>query len=354
MSLVKRPDSTLWWISLTTPGGKRVRRSTGTSNKRAAQELHDRLKADLWRQERLGEEPDRSFEEAAIRFLQASEGQRDYKTKIRHVRYWRDQFSGMTVGSLTTERIFDALPTHQVFKYKGRQKLSPATRNRYISTIRRILSLCEEWSWIHKAPKLRAYSEQEVRVRWITEDEACALLESLSKDWLRHVAQMALATGLRAGEIFKLEWAEVDLSRRTAWVSADKAKSFSARTVPLNDLAVSVIRKQIGIHSKYVFTRNGKPQRAIDSRMFKQACAKVGIDDFKFHDLRHTWASWHVQHGTPLFALKELGGWKTLEMVKKYAHLGNEHLAKYANNGTFSSRFDLETKTPPNLVALSS
>ena len=71
------------------PSGKRVRRSTGTTNKKAAQELHDRLKAELWRLEKLGEEPERSFEEAAIRFLQASEGQRDYNTKIRHVRYWQ-------------------------------------------------------------------------------------------------------------------------------------------------------------------------------------------------------------------------------------------------------------------------
>lgn len=71
------------------PSHKRVRRSTGTTNKKAAQELHDRLKAELWRLEKLGEEPERSFEEAAIRFLQASEGQRDYNTKIRHVRYWQ-------------------------------------------------------------------------------------------------------------------------------------------------------------------------------------------------------------------------------------------------------------------------
>lgn len=354
MSLVKRPDSIFWWISITTPSGKRVRRSTGTANKKAAQEMHDRLKADLWRQEQLGEQPDRTFEEAAVRFLQSSEGQRDYKTKVRHVRYWRDQFAGMVVSSLTTEKVLDALPTHQVHKYKGKQKLSPSTRNRYLSTIRRILSLCEEWRWIYKAPKLRAASEPEVRIRWLTEDEAHRLINAFSREWLMYAAQMALATGMRSGEILGLEWSEVDLKRKAAWVTAEKAKSFNARIVPLNDLAISVIRKQIGQHPKYVFTRNGVPQRYIDQRMFKSACKRAGIEDFTFHDLRHTWASWHAQQGTPLFALKELGGWKTLEMVKKYAHLGNEHLAKYANSGTFSSRFDLDAKTPPKLVALSS
>lgn len=286
--------------------------------------------------------------------MQASEGQRDYQTKIRHVRYWREQFSGAAISSLTTEGIFDALPTHQILKNKGKQKLSPATRNRYLSTIRRILSLCEEWRWIHKAPKLRAYTEAEVCVRWLTEDQAYHLLAAIPRDWLKHAVQMALATGLRSGEILKLEWSEVDLKRKVAWIPAEKSKSFSARVVPLNELAIRVIQARIGTHPKYVFTRNGSPQTQIDPKMFRRACEKAGIENFTFHDLRHTWASWHVQKGTPLFALKELGGWKTLEMVKKYTHLRTEHLSQYASNVTFTARLDQATKTPPIKVALSS
>ena len=72
---------------------------------------------------------------------------------------------------------------------------------------------------------------------------------------------MALATGLRSGEILKMEWSEVDLKRRVAWIPAEKSKSFSARTVPLNELAIRVIQERIGTHPKYVFTRNGAPQR---------------------------------------------------------------------------------------------
>ena len=71
--------------------------------------------------------------------------------------------------------------------------------------------------------------------------------------------------------------------------------------------------------------------------MFNKACEKAGIVDFRFHDLRHTWASWHVQAGTPLFILKELGGWETLEMVRKYAHLDASHLAEYADQVKFRS-----------------
>lgn len=66
-------------------------------------------------------------------------------------------------------------------------------------------------------------------------------------------------------------------------------------------------------------------------RRTNAALERAGIKDFRWHDLRHTWASWHVQNGTPLFALQELGGWESQEMVRRYAHLAADHLAPYAN-----------------------
>src|SRR5690554_5102753 len=99
----------IWWVDFRTPSGERIRRTTGTTDKRAAQEYHDRLKAEYWRVERLGEQPEYTFCQAAVRFLKASEGQKDYRTKVRHVRYWRDQFAGRAISSLTTNEIMDAL-----------------------------------------------------------------------------------------------------------------------------------------------------------------------------------------------------------------------------------------------------
>jgi len=325
----------VWWIDLRTPSGERVRRSAGTASRKAAQEYHDRLKADLWRVARLGETPQYTFEQAAVRFLHEYEGHKSYDTHKRHITYWRDQLAGRTIASLTTNDIKDALPTHVVRQHQARRKVSPSTRNRHLSTIRRMLNLCREWGWIASVPILRPEIEPKVRIRWITQAEAQRLLAAISRDWLRDTVAFALATGMRAGEILNLQWENVDLSRSIAWVTADKAKSGRARSIPLNPEAVHIIRRRIGLHACYVFTSNGKPKKQVDAKMFARACERAGIENFRFHDLRHTWASWHVQAGTPLFVLKELGGWETLEMVKKYAHMDGGTLGQYANAVTF-------------------
>jgi hypothetical protein len=72
-------------------------------------------------------------------------------------------------------------------------------------------------------------------------------------------------------------------------------------------------------------------------KAWKSACRKAEIEDFRWHDIRHTWASWHVQQGTPLYALKELAGWEALEIVKRYAHLAPEHLKQYADRVTLGA-----------------
>ena len=83
----------------------------------------------------------------------------------------------------------------------------------------------------------------------------------------------------------------------------------------------------------------GNPVEDINRKTFDRATRLTMLQDFHFHDLRHTWASWHVQAGTPLFTLKELGGWETLEMVKKYAHLNANHLMAHASSVKFSTQF---------------
>ena len=126
--------------------------------------------------------------------------------------------------------------------------------------------------------------------------------------------------------------------RRMAWLHPDQCKNGEGRGVPLNDDAVFIVRRQIGLHQERIFCRKGKPIRKQDRNQFMRACREAGIENFRFHDLRHTWASWHVQAGTPIYTLKKLGGWKTIAMVNKYAHLDPQHLAPHANAVTFWSK----------------
>lgn len=129
----------------------------------------------------------------------------------------------------------------------------------------------------------------------------------------------------------KLEWNQVDFDRRQAWIHADQAKARRAIAVPLNADAVVVLREQAGLHPQWVFPYQGRALRRANNAGWHAALARAGIADFHWHDLRHTWASWHVQAGTPLPVLKQLGGWASLSMVLRYAHLTVDHLAEHAD-----------------------
>ena len=124
----------------------------------------------------------------------------------------------------------------------------------------------------------------------------------------------------------------MDLTRKVAWIHADEAKGSRSIPVALNPDAVEILGTQEGIHNEYVFTYKEKPVKEANTRAWREALKRAGIHDFRFHDLRHTWASWYVQNGTPLHVLQEMGAWESPEMVRRYAHLSAEHLAPYSSN----------------------
>jgi integrase len=145
------------------------------------------------------------------------------------------------------------------------------------------------------------------------------------------MAQFSLATGLRQGNVKGLRWSKVDLDRRAAWVDATEAKGKRAIPVPLNEEAMKVIEEQLGRDPEWVFTYRGRPiEFKTSTKAWRKALKRAGIENFRWHDLRHTWASWHAQGGTPMHVLQKLGGWQTPAMVQRYAHLGMDDLKRYA------------------------
>lgn len=122
------------------------------------------------------------------------------------------------------------------------------------------------------------------------------------------MARFSLLTGLRESNVTKLEWNQIDLQRRVAWIHPDQAKAGKAIGVPLNDEVVNIVRSQVGNDLHYVFVYKGKAVLRANNHAWRKALNRAGVKDFRWHDLRHTWASWHVQAGTPLNALQKLGG----------------------------------------------
>ncbi|WP_338116183.1 site-specific integrase, partial [Thiocystis violacea] len=174
--------------------------------------------------------------------------------------------------------------------------------------------------------------EPHKRIRWLTQDEASRLIAELPE----HLADMvlfSLATGLREANVTGLEWSQVDLVRRVAWIHPDQAKAKRAIGVPLNADAVLVLRRWIGRHQERVFCFQARgrdqwrPIGKAGTAAWKKALERAGIKSFRWHDLRHTWASWHVQLGTPLHVLQEMGGWRLRYPLAIYI------LNKDLNNG---------------------
>ena len=327
MPIRKRGE--LWHVDIVAPDGSRIRRSTGTAEKKSAQEYHDRLKHELWQQSRLGVKPAYLWEDAAVRYLKEVADKKSYSDDLRGIAFWTDNFRGRELKSITRKEIADAVEP----RYD-----KPASRNRTVAVIRALLRKAErEWEWIDRAPAIKTYKEPDGRIRWESPESIEKLFSELP-DWLLPMAKMALATGLRQSNVYMLRWDRINMQLRTIDIPGNEFKSGRPFTCHLNQDAVDVLRAQIGKHHTYVFVDwNGNPiddWRTWFDLEWKRCCKLAGVHDFHWHDLRHTWASWHVQNGTDIYTLKELGGWETIEMPMRYAHLGNAKLQAAASRVT--------------------
>jgi integrase len=321
MAIRKRGKT--WWIDIITASGHRVRQSAETSDRKAAQELHDRLKVELWRQAKLGDKPKYTWEDAALRWLNEQAHKASIRDDAKKIEFLTPFFRHLPLTELTWDRM-QAVVEGQ----KGDK--APATRNRYYQLLRSILRRAmREWNWIEAVPTIRLHREPEGRVRYLTRQEIEVFLANLPEH-LRVLTRFTFATGLRRANVLRLKWSQIDMARQVMTVAAREIKSRKTLGIPLNATAMGILRGQMGTHPEYVFVYKGKPLNATVNTAWRNALKRSGIEDFHFHDTRHTWASLLIQNGVPKGMIKELGGWKSDSMVERYAHLAPEHLANYA------------------------
>lgn len=322
--IYRRPDSRFWWICTTLPNGQAIRQSARTENREEAAALLAKLRHEAYLQSYLGVKPKRSWQEAVVRYLEVKANLRGVEKYRAICRRLDPYLGGLMLNDINGDTVW------QIVQGELKRGKKIATINRHLAVVRGLLRMArDEWQWIDAIPKVRLLPGEVERDRWLSQEEAQRLL-AVCPPHLAALVRFALATGCRAREIAGLEWNRVDLRRQTAWLN--QTKNGTPRGVPLNHDAVKVLQEQQGRHPQFCFTFRGKPIRwELTNSAWRTATRKAGLEDFRFHDLRHTWASWHRQAGTSCDELKELGGWKSRVMVDRYAKFATEHLAAAAS-----------------------
>lgn len=340
MSLYQRENSPYWWIRLPAIKGelKPLQISSGTSVKKQAQRLHDKLKGERWEVDKLDQKPKRTWDEAAARFLEETTHKRTQSWDVSMLKWFHPLLGGKALTDINRALLDEV-------RAKRAKGVTPATVNRYMALVRAILRrACFEWEWLDRVPKVGMLRDKGGRIRSLTRPEFEALLRELPEH-LRDMAVFSVATGLRQGNVTKLQWKQISLERRHLWVSAEQHKNGRAHAVPLNEAAMQVLEGRKGDHPTHVFTYEGRPIVQVNTKAWRNALQRAGIEDFRWHDLRHTFATWHREAGTPTHELQRLGGWKTLEMVERYAHVAPESLQFAASRlDSIMSRSSVHTR----------
>lgn len=203
--------------------------------------------------------------------------------------------------------------------------VKPATINRELALLSKAFSLAvKEWEWLKDNPVLRVSKEKEnnARDRWLTREEETRLL-GISPEWVKQIIIFSLNTGLRLGELTSLEWSRVNVFNKTILINI--TKNGEQRTVPLNKGALSVLEKKFMIKSlknDYVFINRtgGRVNHNSLRNVFHKLLRRAGIDNFRLHDLRHTFATRLAQRGIDIYKISKLLGHKDIKMTQRYAH----------------------------------
>ena len=291
---------------------------------------------------KTGEAKRRTMAELIDRYIQdiLPGKPKNIRIQTQQLTWWRDQIGAYTLADITPSLIAeyrDKLAGGETVL--GTQR-SPATVNRYLAALSHVLTIAvTEWEWLDDSPmrKVRKPTESRGRVRFLTDDERPRLLKACKESgnsYLYPVVVLALSTGMRQGEIMGLSWDNVDLIKGRAILH--ETKNGERRAVAITGHALDLLKemsKVRRIDSKLIFPSKEiapqKPQKPMDLRTpWEAALKKAEISDFKFHDLRHSAASYLAMNGASLAEIAEVLGHKTLQMVKRYAHLSEGHTAR--------------------------
>ncbi|MBI3393781.1 MAG: site-specific integrase [Nitrospirae bacterium] len=325
MGLYKRGG--VWWMRLTVGGRKEIRRTTGTGDRRLAEKIERKVRTEIaeGRWFDVQEERTRTVREMLERFEQ------EYASHRKATRFYGPIIARFIAewGDRTLAEVTPAI----ISQWKTRRlgEVSAASVNRALAVLRCAFNVTmREWEWCRDNPVVRVKREKEPpgRDRWLSAEEEGRVLQA-APPWFREVITFAVNTGMRQGEILSLRWSSVDLFRRT--VTVERSKNGEKRTVPINEAVLTILKEKSRVRSlKADLVFHSEAHTAIDPanlrHVFGKALEKAKIEDFRFHDLRHTFATRLVQAGVDMYKVQRLLGHKTPTMTQRYAHHSTESL----------------------------
>jgi len=256
----------------------------------------------------------------------------------RILKHWRAEYGRRPLGKVNTPWLTEIRDELAAGSYEvgpaGNKVAKPrkgATVNRLLANVRIVLSYAVEIGWMPAAPKVKKLPEGK-RVRFLSDDELVRLrtaLKACPERALYPFVMCALSSGARAGELLALEWKNLDLKKGVGLIH--KSKNSEGRKLYFRGEALDALKEYAKVRvlgSPAVFTLNSGAMLLHNKywRHFKAALAEAEIDDFRFHDLRHTAASYLAQNGATLLEIQQALGHKTAIMTQRYAHLTQSHV----------------------------
>lgn len=256
----------------------------------------------------------------------------------QHLLWWKQELGHCLLSEIKSSHIAqkrDELLSQDTFFKKPR---SSTTVIRYIASLSHAFSIAvKEWGWMDENPicKINKPKLPQGRIRFLNELEKNRLLEACKQSnssCLYPIVVLALSTGMRKGEILTLTWDDIDLDREA--ILLQTTKNGERRLIPLTGLSLQLIKRVNADRNSFlVFPSPNNPTQPLDIRSaWERALRKADIFNFKFHDLRHTAASYLAMNNASLIEIGALLGHKTVQMTKRYAHLSNSHLFSMTRN----------------------
>jgi integrase len=255
------------------------------------------------------------------------------KDQGQQLAWWKKHLGRFSLADITPALI--AQYRDQLTDNGGDKPRSSATVNRYLAVLSHMFTIAvNEWAWVDANPlrKVTKMKEPRGRVRFLSDDERTRLLEACKASdspYLYIAVVLALSTGGRRMEILGLRWQDVDFARGI--ITLHETKNGERRILPLAGHALTLMQEHAKVrhlYCDYVFPSKDL-KAAIDIRTpWENALKRAEITDFRFHDLRHSAASYLAMNGASLAEIAETLGHKTLQMVKRYAHLSESHISK--------------------------